>query len=65
MDLQAKKQNLLATLGNVRERLAQLNQELQQRAAQEQQVLGALMLCDELISEAVDGAKQGEAEPAA
>lgn len=54
MDLQAKKQNLLTTLGNVRERIGQLNQELQQRAAQEQQIMGALMLCDELISEAVD-----------
>lgn len=65
MNLEAKKQNLLTTLGNVRERLAQLNQELQERLAHEQQVLGALMLCDELISEAADGAKQDEAETAA
>lgn len=51
MDLQAKKDNLLASLGQVRERIGQLNQELQQRLAQEQQVLGAIMLCDELIAE--------------
>lgn len=61
MNLQDKKKELLDTLTNVRQRLAQLNQELQQRAAQEQQVLGALMLCDELLnSEPIKEPASGE-----
>lgn len=60
MDLQAKKQNLLTTLGNVRERIGQLNQELQQRLAMEQQILGAVMLCDELVAEAAAPNEAGQ-----
>lgn len=61
MNLEAKKQNLLATLGNVRERIGQLNQELAQRQAQENQVLGALMLCDELMAENSENSEQQKA----
>jgi len=48
MNLQDKQQQLLASLEQIRIRLQQLQTELAQRQAQEQQTLGALMLIDEL-----------------
>lgn len=50
--LQDKKQQLLASLEQLRIRIQQLQAELGQRQAQEQQALGALMLIDELQAEA-------------
>jgi hypothetical protein len=52
MDLQRRQEVLLETLDKIRQRLAQLSQELDQRQRQEQQTLGALVLLDELIAEA-------------
>jgi len=49
--LEAKKQQLLASLEQIRVRVSQLSQELAQRQAQEQQIIGAIMLCDELMAE--------------
>lgn len=49
--LEAKKQQLLASLEQIRVRIGQLSQELAQRQAQEQQVIGALIVVDELIEE--------------
>lgn len=51
MNLRDKKQQLLASLEQIRIRLQQLQTELTQRQAQEQQCLGALMLLDELMVE--------------
>lgn len=51
MNLPEKKQQLLASLEQIRIRLQQLQTELAQRQAQEQQCLGALMLLDELMVE--------------
>lgn len=51
MDLQGKKERLLVSLEQIRIRLQQLQTELGQRQAQEQQVLGAIMLVDELMAE--------------
>ena len=53
--LEAKKQQLLASLEQIRMRCLQLEQELTQRRAQEQQMIGAIILCDELL-----GAEKGE-----
>lgn len=58
MNLEAKKQNLLSNLEQLRTRIAQLNQELQQRAAQEQQTLGALMIIEELAAEVAGDGQQ-------
>lgn len=49
--LEAKKQQLLASLEQIRVRISQLSQELAQRQAQEQQVIGALVVVDELMAE--------------
>ena len=49
--LEAKKQQLLASLEQIRVRVSQLSQELAQRQAQEQQVIGALIVVDELMEE--------------
>jgi hypothetical protein len=48
---EAKKQQLLASLEQIRVRIGQISQELARLQAQEQQVIGALMLCDELMAE--------------
>lgn len=58
MDLQNKKQQLLTSLEQIRARLRQLQEEMVQRQAQEQQVIGALMLLDELLA-----GEQHELEP--
>jgi hypothetical protein len=52
VNLQDKKQQILAGLEQIRIRLQQLQAELAARQAQEQQALGALMLIDELQAEA-------------
>jgi len=51
VNLQDKKQQILAGLEQIRIRLQQLQAELAARQAQEQQALGALMLIDELQAE--------------
>ena len=51
MNLQDKKQQLLASLEQLRIRQQQLQTELTQREAQEQQTIGALMLLEELMQE--------------
>lgn len=62
MDLQGKKERLLVSLEQIRIRLQQLQTELGQRQAQEQQVLGAIMLVDELMAEETAEAER-EAKP--
>ncbi len=52
MSPQERKDQLLANLEQIRIRLQQLRSERKARKAQEQQVLGALMLIDELMAEA-------------
>ena len=51
MDLQAKKRQLIDSLVQIRARVSQLEEELAHRRTQEQQTIGAVMLCDELIAE--------------
>lgn len=51
MELQNKKQQLLTSLEQIRTRQRQLQEELNQRQAQEQQVIGALMLIDDLLTD--------------
>ena len=58
--LEAKKQQLLASLEQIRVRVSQLSQELAQRQAQEQQVIGALIVVDELIEEVKATSNSGE-----
>lgn len=54
MDLQVKREQLLAALEQTQVRIKQLQGELRQRQAEEQQIVGALMLCAELLA-AQDG----------
>lgn len=49
MNLEDKKRELLTSLEQLRIRIQQLQTELAQRQAHEQQHLGALMLIDELL----------------
>lgn len=52
MDLQTKKQNLLASLDNVRKERARIEQAHEDAANTEQRIIGAISLIDELIREA-------------
>lgn len=63
MNLEGKKQTILASLEQLRIRIQQLQAELAQRQMQEQQVIGALMLVDELLASEEGARVQPDPEP--